>query len=87
MSSQIIVINAPPGVLGVDLRGNDATADGSGGGVVVSNVHDDSLLIDQIRVGDLIISIDGVDARGKSVDGKIIALLFAMDLIHWRMPF
>ena len=67
--SRIIVINAPTGELGVDLKNIEAT-DTAEARIVVSKVNEDSLLLGQIEVGDQILSLDGFDARGKSLESK-----------------
>jgi hypothetical protein len=67
--SRIIVINAPTGELGVDFMNIEAT-DTVEARIVVSKVNEDSLLLGQIEVGDQILSLDGFDARGKSLESK-----------------
>ena len=51
-----------------ELGAVDATPDGPT--LVVSRVRDDSLLKGDIEVGDRIISLDGEDARGMTVEGE-----------------
>jgi len=92
-SSRIVVIEAPPGGLGVDLtmveshraaliKASSAAVSSSpaepgavnakldGPTLVVSRVREDSLLKGEIEVGDRIISLDGEDARGMTVEGE-----------------
>ena len=70
--SRIIVINAPTGELGVDFVSvkNIEATDTAEARIVVSKVNEDSLLLGQIEVGDQILSLDGFDARGKSLESK-----------------
>jgi C-terminal processing protease CtpA/Prc len=57
VKEEVLVINAPPGKLGVVI---DTPDDGA---PVVHAVKDSSVIADQIRVGDKLVAVDNEDVR------------------------
>ena len=62
-----IVVNAPPGRLGIHLSNRD---DG-GVGAFISAVNDDSPLVGQVYPGDEVVRIDEVDVSQAGVAGQL----------------